>query len=88
MYLSIVERAGSRSIASVNEVSGDKGTWERITVVVSSGTVDSVGPRTMAQGIKIRDSLASRAGLKYRAVNGATIYNQGEQDNSGSHYAR
>jgi len=82
MYLGIVERAGSRSIASVNEVSGDKGTWERITVVVSSGTVDSVWPRTMSQGIKIRDNLASMAGLKYRAANGTIIYNQGEQGNS------
>ena len=33
----------------------------------------------MANGVKIRETPASRAGLKYRAANGTSIANQGEK---------
>ncbi len=51
----------------------------RITVTVDSGAVDSVGPPTMATDVRISDTPASRAGLKYRAANGTAIDNQGEK---------
>ena len=57
----------------INKVAGDNGNWEKITVTIDSGAVDSVGPKTMATDIGIKDTPASRAGLKYRAANGTSI---------------
>ena len=48
----------------INEVTNDNGTWEKVTVTIDSGAVGSVGPRTTATDIGIRDTPASRAGLK------------------------
>ena len=50
---------------------------DKIIVTVESGAVDSVGPPTMARAVKIKDTPASRAGMKYRAANGTAIANQG-----------
>ena len=75
--MSLKERA-SRSIASMRSLA-IRAIWERITVTVDSGAVNSVGPPTMANGVKIRETPASWAGLKYRAANGAAIDNQGER---------
>ena len=63
----------------INEVTSDNGNWEKITVTIDSGAVDSVGPKTMAMDLPIKDTPASRAGLKYRAANGTTIDNLGEK---------
>ena len=82
--MNTIERAGNQA-KCVNDVSGNKRNWERFTVTVDSGAVDSVGPPSMAQAIKIKDTPASRAGLKYRAANGTSIDNQGEEVNSGSY---
>ena len=51
----------------------------KITVTIDSGAVDSVGPKTMATDIGIKDTPASRAGLKYRAANGTSIDTLGEK---------
>jgi hypothetical protein len=67
----------------INEVTSARGNWEKITVTIDSGAVDSVGPKTMANDIPIRDTPASRAGLKYRAANGTTIDNLGEKSTQG-----
>jgi hypothetical protein len=67
----------------INEIASDKGNWEKITVTIDSGAVDSVGPRTMATDLPIKDTPASRAGLKYRAANGTTIDNLGEKSIQG-----
>ena len=78
--MNIIEKAGNR-VKCINEVAGDEGNWERITVTVDSGAVNSFGPPTMVTGIKIGDTPASRAGLKDRAANGgmgASIDDQGE----------
>ena len=48
-------------------------------MAIDSGAVDSVGPKTMATDIGIKDTPASRAGLKYRAANGTSIDNFGEK---------
>jgi len=73
-----IERAGNQ-VKCINEVTGNGGNWEKTTVIVDSGAVDSVGPPTMAMDVKVRDTPASRAGLKYRAANGTAIDNQGEK---------
>jgi hypothetical protein len=67
----------------INEVSNGNGNWEKITVTIDSGAVDSVGPRTMATDISIKDTPASRAGLKYRAANGTPIDNLGDKSIQG-----
>jgi hypothetical protein len=77
-HLDSIERAGN-PVKCINEVTSDNGNWEKITVTIDSGAVDSVGPKTMATDLPIRDTPASRAGLKYRAVNGTTIDNLGEK---------
>ena len=48
-------------------------------MAIDSGAVDSVGPKTMAADIGIKDTPASRAELKYRAANGMSIDNFGEK---------
>ena len=73
-----IKRAGN-PLKCINEVTSDNGTGEKITVTIDSGAVDSVGPKTMATDLPIRDTPASRAGLKYRAANGTTIDNLGEK---------
>ena len=65
--LNIVERAGNH-VDCVSEIAGDKANF----------AVDSVGPPTMAIGVKIKDTPAW-ARLKYRAANGTAIDNQGEK---------
>ena len=50
-----------------------------MTVTVDSGAVDSVGPPTMAKDIRVKETPASRAGMKHRAANGTSIANQGEK---------
>jgi len=73
-----IERAGNQA-KCINEIASDNGRWEKITVAIDSGAVDSVGPKTMATDVGIRDTPASRAGLKYRAANGTSIDNYGEK---------
>jgi hypothetical protein len=81
-HLHSIERAGN-PVKCINEITSDKGNWEKITVTIDSGAVDSVGPRTMAVDLPIKDTPASRAGLKYRAANGTTIDNLGEKSMQG-----
>jgi hypothetical protein len=81
-HLHSIERAGN-TVNCINEIANDKGKWEKITVTIDSGAVDSVGPKTMATDLPIKDTPASRAGLKYRAANGTTIDNLGEKSIQG-----
>jgi hypothetical protein len=62
-HLNSIERAANQ-VTCINEVTGNRGIFEKITVTVDSGVVDSVGPPTMPMDVKIRDTPASRAGLK------------------------
>ena len=56
-----------------------KGSWERVPVTVDSGAIDSVMPRRVASGVPVKQTDASRQGLKYRAANGTSIKNEGER---------
>ena len=60
-----------------------KGSWERVPVTVDSGAIDSVMPRRIAHGVPVKQTEASRQGLKYRAANGTSIRNEGERDLKG-----
>ena len=48
-------------------------------VTVDSGAIDSVMPRRVANGVPVKQTGASRQGLKYRAANGTSIKNEGER---------
>ena len=56
-----------------------QGEWERIQVTADSGAIDSVIPRRIAKGVKVKETEASRRGLKYRAASGTAIVNEGEK---------
>ena len=60
-----------------------KGEWERVPVTVDSGAIDSVIPKGVAQSVPVKETEASRRGLKYRAANGTSIANEGERSLKG-----
>ena len=51
----------------------------KVTVKVDSCSVDNCAPKTTCQAFKLRQTEASKAGLKYRAANGSPINNYGER---------
>ena len=53
---SLEKEGGARDIGAVET----KGDWEKITITVDSGAVDSVAPERVAQGIAIKATEASR----------------------------
>ena len=88
-------RAGSMHMGNLQSIDRDirddnmcaveqyQGNWERIPVTVDSGAIDSVIPRRIASGVKVKQTDASRAGLKYRSASGNAIVNEGERDLKG-----
>ena len=54
----------------INQIGQFTGNWEWIPVTVDSGAIDSVIPRHIAKGVPIRETTASKNGLRYRAANG------------------
>ena len=67
----------SGNLCSVEQFSGS---WERVPVTVDSGAIDTVIPRRVAKGITVRQTEASRNGLKYRSASGNAIVNEGEKN--------
>ena len=68
-------RDTQKTISSV-EVKGD---WEVIPVTVDSAAADWVCPPEVAKHFPIRETKASKSGMKYRAANGTSIANHGER---------
>ena len=68
-------RDTQKTISSV-EVKGD---WEVIQVTVDSAAADWVCPPEVAKHFPIRETKASKSGMKYRAANGTSIANHGER---------
>ena len=60
-----------------------KGMWERVPITVDSGAIDSVMPKRVATSVMIKQTEASKQGLRYRAANGTSIRNEGERDLKG-----
>ena len=48
-------------------------------ITVDSGAIDSVIPTRVASAVPVRETEASRRGLKYRAAHGTSITNKGER---------
>ena len=64
---------------AINAVDQFRGDWEKVSVTVDSGAIDSVIPTSVAQGVPTKATTASQQGLKYRAANGTPIVNEGEK---------
>jgi hypothetical protein len=62
---------------------GDK-TYRRISGLVDSGAVDSVTNERTAPWIPIRETAASKSGMKYVVADGRTVPNRGQQNFSGT----
>jgi hypothetical protein len=62
----------------INEIGKYKG-WERITVQVDSGAVDSVAPPGIAAAFSTMRTKMSEAGIGFVAANGTKIENFGEK---------
>ena len=77
---SLDREAHGGNICGVEQFTGE---WERVPVTLDSGAVDSVIPRRLAKGVPVKQTEASRRGLRYRAANGTAIINEGERSLSG-----
>ena len=69
-----VEKNSTQNIGAVSKV--DRG-WERVSVKVDSGAVDTVMPLRVATHIEVRETEASRSGPGFKAANGTTIKHHG-----------
>ena len=76
-YLQSLEREAGKG--QIMEVSKGHGDWEKVTVTVDSGAIDSVANRRTAEACQVKSTVASQQGLRYRAANGAPIVNEGEK---------
>ena len=75
--LASIEREDNKEIMGVE--GRNEGNYERISITVDSGAADTVGPKWVGEGIAIRPTKASKAGMNYKAANGSTIRNYGER---------
>ena len=57
----------------------EDGRYEEIKITADSGAVDHVAPRSLAKGVPICETKASRQGVHYIAANGSEIRNEGEK---------
>ena len=64
--------------SEINGVSAKDG-WERISVQIDSGAIDTVAPKEVAASFPVRRTKASRMGMGYVAANGNRIENHGER---------
>ena len=58
---------------------GVNGAFEEVKITADSGAVDHVAPRSLAKGVPVEETKASRMGVHYIAANGSEIKNEGEK---------
>ena len=75
-HLGIVEAAGAQSIDQVSEKCDG---WERVSINIDSGTIDTVIPRQVAAAVPIQETEKSKAGTGFRAANGTHIEHFGQR---------
>ena len=74
----------TRDDKDINEAQGQEADgWEKISVKIDSGAIDSCLPVSMCQSFKTSESRMSKGGIKYRAANGTPIKNFGEKNLKG-----
>ena len=57
--------------------------WMEIDAIVDSGAIDTIAPKSMVEGLKIRQTEVSRRNGKYASADGGVIHNLGECDMEG-----
>ena len=63
----------------IQEVTGEHAGWERISLKIDSGAIDTCLPPKAANVFPLKESEMSKAGVNYRAANGSPIPNYGER---------
>ena len=61
------------------EQTAEDGSWQRISIAIDSGAVETVIPHKLVKQHRIRDTEASLSGLNYVSATGDPIPNLGEQ---------
>ena len=67
----------------IAEITGNEAGWERLSLKIDSGAVDTVIPRSTGKAFPVKESEMSRSGQSYRAANGSPITAYGERHLSG-----
>ena len=62
----------------VNEVMETPG-WEGIRVQIDSGAIDTVGPKEIAKAFEMKETIMSKRGIGFAAVNGSGATKHGEK---------
>ena len=57
--------------------------WERISLKVDSGAIDTVIPRGVAAHVPVQETSRSRSGAGFRAANGSRIEHYGQKEIQG-----
>ena len=63
---------------TLDQVSEDQG-WEKITLKVDSGAIDTCIPPSVGKAFKLEESAMSKYNAEYRAANGTKIKNHGQR---------
>ncbi len=69
-----VERDARANRGEVSEVSETSG-WERIRVQINSVAIDRMGPKEIAKAFEMKETIISKRGIGFVAVNGSGIKN-------------
>ena len=57
----------------------DEDEWILVEVIADSGACETVMPKNMCTGIKLRESVGSKAGTEYEVASGKSVPNLGER---------
>ena len=63
---------------TLDQVSEDRG-WEKITLKVDSGAIDTCIPPSVGKAFKLEESAMSKYKAEYRAASGTKIKNHGQR---------
>ncbi len=70
-----VDKSEPGEACSVCDVTG----WERIRAQMGSRATEAVGPKEIANALKVKETVASKKGIGHVAANGRTVENFGEK---------
>ncbi len=76
-FLNVVSEIRAQN--TIHAVSDMHGPWERIQVIIDSGSNVPVMPVALAEKYTVQESRASKAGVSYAVANGNQIPNLGEK---------
>ena len=78
-----ISRAPSDGQSEIGAVSSFEGQWERISVKIDSGAIDTVMPPSVGQHFGVRRTNASVNGPGFKAANGSAIAHYGQREIKG-----